>query len=163
MRLLQSVVLCVIGILVLAGCSSAGRASSPASPGLPQRIVVDDAQEGHALYEFQYAGRWERVQYREDGRTNGTSMRSHWAGAVAIMPFRGRRIWIYGVRGRNGGNALVSVDAGGTFSRVSFRAPRKITHSLIYESKEVSPGMHFLTIGVSGRRYVNIDGVEVEL
>jgi hypothetical protein len=163
MRLLRNVVSCGIGILVLAGCSSEGRATSAAPLGVAQRIVIDDAQEGHAMYQFQYAGRWERVQYREDGRSNGTSMRSRWAGAVAILPFRGSRIWIYGVRGRNGGTALVSVDAASTFSRVSFTAPHKITHSLVFTSKEVTPGMHFLTIGVEGRRYVNIDGVEVEL
>jgi hypothetical protein len=167
--------------LVLAGCggepSNANASDAPAPsqtkhavaryvPASFQivdgRIVVDDARQGSSLDQFQYVGRWEHVRDRYDGRSSGTSSRSRWESAAAILPFTGRRIYIYGVSGPNGGTALVSIDRGDRSERIDFASPAKVSHALVYASPPLSPGLHTLIVDVWGSKYVNIDGVEIE-
>jgi hypothetical protein len=125
-------------------------------------IVVDDAIEGLGTNQFEYIGRWEHVRNTNDGRTGGTSTRSRWPSAVALLPFEGRRVSLYGVGGPNGGLAMVSIDSSASSKLVNFVRPSKRAHELVYQSALLPAGRHVLAIGVYGRKYVNIDGVEIE-
>lgn len=149
----------VLGLAMATACSSGGARGDRA-------VLVDDAQRGESFNHFAYSGRWEHLTDRRDGRLDGTSSRSRFAGDSAVLTFIGSIVRIYGVRGPNGGEAHVAID-GRYYGTASFEAPKKQVHVLVFASPTLSPEPHTLGIVVKGdpagshRAYVNIDGAEV--
>jgi hypothetical protein len=149
----------VLTLAAAAACSSGGARGDRA-------MLVDDAQRGQSLNHFAYTGHWEHLTGRRDGRLDGTSSRSHYAGDSAILTFIGSSVRIYGVRGPNGGEAHVAID-GRYYGTASFLAPQKQVHAVVFVSPQLSPEPHAVGIVVKGdpagshRAYVNIDGAEV--
>jgi hypothetical protein len=129
---------------------------------------IDDAAIGPRAEQFTYDGKWERVRGRKDGRSFGTSARSHHASDSATLRFKGTQVRLYGVLGKKGGFGTLLLDGALVPDTVSFYAPRVRTNALIYTSPTLSDGMHTLVIQVGGVMeknsrgdYVNIDGAEV--
>lgn len=156
----------------LGGCTGEARTQAM-SRGLAEaapldiRTMVDDHSVGRALNEFQYAGHWEGVLGRTDGRSLGTSTRSFHARDLASIRFRGARIRLYGILGPKGGDALITVD-GRDPRLVTFHAARVSPDSLVYTSPTLEPAVHTLTIFVTGidaarRRpgFVNVDSAVI--
>ncbi len=148
----------VLALTSAAACSANGAAQ--------RAISIDDAQIGQSVNHFEYAGAWEHLSARSDGRFAGTSSRSHHAGDSVIFPFDGSAVRLYGVRGPNGGEATVAID-GRYLGTASFLAPQKVAHALVFESPPLASGTHTLGIVVKGdvtgshRAYVNLDAAEV--
>lgn len=87
----------------LAGCSPGDRGETlPAS----QIVIVDDAFISAGLNRFERTGKWEHARGRSDGRHAGTCSRSMHIGDAVLLRFVGSRVHIYGIKGRNGGDAL---------------------------------------------------------
>jgi hypothetical protein len=129
---------------------------------------IDDAGAGPQVGQFSYDGKWEHVRGRKDGRSFGTSARSHHASDSATLPFRGTQVRLYGVLGKKGGFGTLLLDGALVPDTVSFYAPTVRTNALIYTSPQLSAGVHTLVIQVGGVMeknsrgdYVNIDGAEV--
>ena len=148
------------------GCQHASE--QPARPASAPHFIATSLLPGksHAV-RLTYGGRWEAVHIA-DGRYDGASMRSHVRGAIAIAQFDGDRVRLYGVRGPNGGRAVVTIDTAYADTQiVSFYAPFKIAHALVYDSPALRPGHHMLAVGVysgAGQRlrgYVNIDSIAI--
>jgi hypothetical protein len=141
-------------------------ACAPAHTQPARAISIDDARVGQALNHIDYTGTWEHVGGRADGRFRGTSTRSRNAGDAIVVPFDGVLLHLFGVRGPNGGSAVVAID-GQYVGTADFYAPQKHTHVLVFASPLLTPGTHTLGIVVHGdpsgskRVYVNIDEVEV--
>jgi hypothetical protein len=128
----------------------------------------DDAQTGPRVGQFSYDGKWEHVRGRRDGRSFGTSARSHHASDSATFRFKGTQVRLYGVLGKKGGLGTLILDNVLVPDSVSFYAPAVRTNALIYTSPSLSDGVHTLVIQVGGVTdknsrgdYVNIDGAEV--
>jgi hypothetical protein len=128
--------------------------------------LLDDSRAGQSLGQFSYAGHWQHLSNRHDGRYGGTSTRTHHSGDSVAVPFDGAMVRVYGVRGRNGGDAAVGID-GQYYGTATFYAARKQAHALVFASPLLAEGTHTLGLVVkyappgSHRGYVNIDDVEV--
>jgi hypothetical protein len=136
--------------------------------GTAGRQYVDDANVGPNAGQFSYDGKWEHVRGRKDGRSFGTSARSHHASDSATFRFKGTQVRLYGVLGKKGGFATLLLDGALVPDTVSFYAPRVRANVLIYTSPLLPLGVHALVIQVGGVQekrsagdYVNIDGAEV--
>jgi hypothetical protein len=149
----------VLGLATLAACSSGGATAN-------HIVVADDSQRGQSMNHFAYTGHWEHLSGRNDGRFEGTSSRSRYAGDSAIFTFIGSVVRIYGVRGPNGGDAGIGID-GRYYGTASFYAPKKEPHALVFVSPPLTPAPHVVGLVVKGdagnshHAYVNIDGAEV--
>jgi hypothetical protein len=153
----------VTALSLLAACASSG-ASNGVRPNAVE--LFDDSRTGQSLGHFLYAGRWEHISNRHDGRYDGTSSRSRHSGDTITLPFDGSLVRIYGVRGPNGGDAAIGID-GQYYGTATFYSPHKESHALVFASPQLSEGTHSLGLVVkfslpsSHRGYVNIDEVEV--
>lgn len=129
-------------------------------------VSVDDSQIGQSLQRIAYAGTWDHVVARQDGRFHGTSSRSHNAGDSLIFPFDGSVVRVYGVLGPNGGEADIGID-GRYYGTANFFSTNKRVHTLVFESPPLASGTHMLGLVVKGatdyphHAYVNIDEVQV--
>lgn len=79
--------------------------------------------------------------------------------------FRGTRLRIFGVIGRNGGAASVVFPPRGD-ERISFVGAAKTTHRLVYDSGPLQNGVHIISVVVMKptqltQGYVNIDELEI--
>lgn len=127
-------------------------------------VVIDDAQTGVGTTGLFYRGNWEHVRGRPDGRNGGTSSRSRNPGDAVSLVFRGSALAVYGVTGPNGGVATVKLDE--TRSQADFYSPEVGQHELVYDARDLSPGLHVLTLTVQhptirGRAYVDLDDIEI--
>ena len=127
----------------------------------PTKIEFDSAV-------FEHTSHWERVENRRDGRYHGSSLRSFYGGALARVAFTGAGIRLYGIVGQGGGVGVVSID-GHAATNANFYAPQKATHRRVFESASLVPGRHVMVVEVAlsaasrdHRRFVNIDGIEVD-
>jgi hypothetical protein len=114
---------------------------------------------------FSYAGRWEFVHHPRDGRTMNRSARSYHAGDTLTLLYDGEGFRLYGISGPNGGVGTV-VLPGQPPAQISFYAPGRHAHVLMYASPPLKPGVHSAAIVVTRPRlkrrgYVNIDEVQV--
>lgn len=114
-----------------------------------------------------YSGKWEIVSGRNDGRYLGRSARSYRPNDCLTLIFLGRRLRIYGVTGRNGGQAVV-VLLPLKPERITFRSPTKHAHRLMYDSGLLSDGIHGVSVVVDAtdahtRGYVNLDEFDVNV
>lgn len=150
--------LVVIALGLLAACA--------AHPLQRDTQLVDDARVGQSLDHFSYAGEWEHLAARADGRYAATSTRTHHSGDSVTLPFDGSIVRVYGVRGPNGGTAAVGID-GQYYGNATFYSPQKQAHALVFSSPPLPEGTHTLGLVVklpapgTRRAYVNIDDVEV--
>ncbi|MBD5657752.1 MAG: hypothetical protein IAI50_21630, partial [Candidatus Eremiobacteraeota bacterium] len=85
---------------------------------MAQRTVVADSSA------FAYAGRWEHIAGKRDGRSGGKSSRTFAHGARATLTFNGRFVRLYGILGPGGGFGAVRID-GAPGKIVDFFAPSK--------------------------------------
>ncbi|MEO7038535.1 MAG: hypothetical protein ABI186_00720 [Candidatus Elarobacter sp.] len=151
---------------LLAIAASCGPRHAPGAPATV--VVVDDAQRGPGLEQFNFIGHWERIRGRRDGRAAGTSTRSPHPGDSFAIAFRGYRFRLYGVSGPNGGRGILDLDNNGTATTLDFRSPRKRTHVLLYTSPVLAEGLHGIAVIVDAprlhapRAYVNIDSIEID-
>jgi hypothetical protein len=116
---------------------------------------------------MRFAGHWEVVRGRSDGRFGGASARSFHAGDVLEVRFPGTGFRVYGVTGPTGGHAMVVV-ANRPDHTIDFYAPAKHTHVLLDTVSGLMPGEHEAAVIVVPARdpssrgnYVNIDAVDV--
>jgi len=148
----------VMALGLLAACAAHAVQSNVA--------FVDDARIGQSLDHFTYAGQWEHLSARGDGRYAATSSRTHHPGDSMTLPFEGSIVRVYGVRGPNGGTAAVGID-GQYYGEASFYSPQKRAHALVFSSPPLAEGTHTLGLVVklpapgTHRAFVNIDDVEV--
>jgi hypothetical protein len=137
-------------------------ASDP-SPS-PERLSAKD-HRSTKVDGAVYAGHWEFVSKRTDGRYQGWSARSFHAGDSITIVFFGRRLRIFGVTGKNGGNALVVV-ADEPLKTAYFTSSVKKTHQLVYDSGALPDRVHSASVVVTNpptrRGYVNVDEIEVD-
>ncbi len=117
------------------------------------------------MQSISYAGRWQFVTGRHDGRYANSSARSFHSGDSMTIVFKGSRVKIYGVTGPNGGNAIVVVPPKRT-SAIDFRSTSKRTHRLLYDSGLLPGGVHSAGLVVvraahRGEGYVNLDEIVV--
>lgn len=148
----------VAALALAAGVSSsAGAAGAQASKTV---VVGCDA--------FAHSANWERVRGRYDGRFGGASLRSFHAGARATLAFDGTGIRLFGVLGKGGGLAVITLDERVAYV-VSFFSLQKKTHQDVFSSKPLPSGHHRLTIEVAKMPhdrdalpgYVNIEGAAI--
>lgn len=117
---------------------------------------------------FAHGPNWERVSGLHDGRLGGASLRSFRPGARATLDFEGTGVRLFGILGKGGGLAVITLD-GTTAYVVTFFALEKVTHRQVFVSKRLAPGKHHLSIEVAKMPhdknalpgYVNIDGADV--
>jgi hypothetical protein len=79
--------------------------------------------------------------------------------------FSGRRFYIYGIRGRNGGKGEMLI-SGRSPETVDFRAATKQVHRLVFDSGDLPGTVQAATLSVlqpDGRPhgYVNVEEVEI--
>ena len=158
-----------LALVVLSACSrnESAQPTNP-SPGVTATTAAV-AMSAHVRAEnvltVKYAGRWEFVNHRRDGRFRGDSVRSFHEGDAITIVFAGNRLRIYGIRGRNGGVGSIVVP-GKPPVNVDFYAPQKQTHVLLYDSGRLRGGIQTAGIVVATPRsprtrgYVNIDEME---
>jgi hypothetical protein len=169
----SSLVFATFAVVCASGCGRPGMPSQAASAAVQEtavqdmRTMIDDRTTGPGLDRFRYSGRWEKVDGRDDGRSQGTSTRSFHAGDVASLAFSGTQIRLYGVLGLKGGDALVSID-GAPPEKIHFGAASIKANALVYTSPVLDPSVHTLTIVVGdrpespgARGFVNVDSAVV--
>jgi hypothetical protein len=144
----------------MAGCSSPQ--SAPAAQSV---VALSPVAHKRGINSVSYSGRWEFENGRTDGRYLGASARSFHAGACMTILFRGTRLRIFGVIGRNGGAASVVFPPRGD-ERISFVGAAKTTHRLVYDSGPLQNGVHIISVVVMKptqltQGYVNIDELEI--
>jgi len=134
-----------------------------ALPALAYRSIDDDPSLVAGGVQLFYSGSWQHVRGKFDGRDGGTSSRSFRVGSEVSFQFHGQRFDIFGIRGSNGGYADVIVD-GSPAGTMSFVAKHKMVGALVYASRALDEGPHWVQIFViappngSGKRgFVNID------
>jgi hypothetical protein len=132
-----------------------------ASPAIAYRTIDDDPSLTAGGVQLFYSGSWQHVRGKFDGRDGGTSSRSFRAGSEVSFQFHGERFEIFGIRGSNGGYADVIVD-GSPAGTISFVAKHKTVGALVYASRPLEEGPHWVQIFVvappDGKRgFVNID------
>jgi hypothetical protein len=132
-----------------------------AVPAIAYRSIDDDPSLAAGGVRLFYSGSWQHVRGKFDGRDGGTSSRSFRAGSEVSFQFHGERFDIFGIRGSNGGYADVIVD-GSPAGTMSFVAKRKTVGALVYASRPLEEGPHWVQIFViappDGKRgFVNID------
>ena len=140
------------------------RAVTAATAPPPGRTIVVGCDA------FVHGPNWELVRGRKDGRLGGSSLRSLHPGARATLDFEGTGVRLFGVLGKGGGLAVITLD-GTTAYVVTFFALEKATHRQVFASKRLARGKHHLTIEVAKMPhdrnalpgYVNIDGADVRL
>ena len=131
---------------------------------LTQAVASPRVREEN-IRNVRYAGKWEFVTHRTDGRFKGASVRSFHPGDAITIVFSGHRLRIYGIRGKNGGLASV-VLPGKTPVQVSFYAPEKETHVLLYDSGTLDGSVQAAGLVVTTPHpprvhgYVNVDEME---
>jgi hypothetical protein len=152
-------------VLALGAC---GLPSPVKTAGDPSHGYVRiSAQDHHAekLDGAVYAGRWEFISKRTDGRYRGWSARSFHEGDSITVIFFGRRLRIFGVTGKNGGNALI-VLPGKPMKDAYFTSSKKKTHQLVYDSGTLPDRFHSASVVVFNppkrRGYVNVDEIEID-
>jgi len=131
------------------------------APPRPRALAVERSLLADSIA---YAGRWEAVRGRTDGRMGGMSERSHVPGATATFSFSGRGITIYGVRGLHGGYGRIAIDGVVRSPLLSFRADAKRTHVPIFVTNDLSDTAHRVVITVLAQGppgYVNVESAEV--
>ncbi|HZY97554.1 MAG TPA: hypothetical protein VFE35_10690 [Candidatus Cybelea sp.] len=129
-------------------------------------IIIDDREVGTTLNHFSYSGRWERVTGRRDGRYEGRSIRCFRPGDIASIMFYGRRFYLHGVDGPQGGSATLALD--GQLHMITFFARAK-RMAVAYDSGLLREGLHSVVIvvgtkprGIAPTGYVNIDYARIE-
>ncbi len=147
-------------VAILGGFVGRATAGSSAETPVAYRYVDDAARTGG----FSFAGGWERVVGKHDGRSGGTSTRSFRIGASATLPFTGSAVRVYGVSGPNGGSAAVTLD-GRSYGTANFYSPKEKTGVIVFASPALTDVTHTLSLlvepppaGSAARGYVNIDG-----
>jgi hypothetical protein len=134
-------------------------------PAIAYRSIDDDPSSSAGEGRLSYAGTWQHVRGKFDGRSDGTSSRSFRIGSELSFRFRGERFEIFGIRGANGGYAGAIVD-GSPAGTISFVAKQKTVGALVYASRPLAEGTHVVQIvvvappdGSAKRGFVNIDRV----
>ena len=156
--------------IVCSSCATAHRTSPEATeakvsfPRLPTEMSASHRRNG--INSVLFRGHWEYVKNRADGRYEGGSARSFHAGDSMTILIAGNRFKIYGVLGKNGGpGALIMPDRPET--TISFYAPQKETHRLVFDSGTLAGNIQSASLVVmppgNGRKngYVNIDEIYV--
>ena len=150
----------------LNACSPKGAPSAMTRAAPPKVVIVDNRKVGTTLNHFSYSGHWERVTGRRDGRYEGTSIRTFRPGDTAAIMFYGRRFYLHGVDGPQGGSATLALD--GQIHSISFFARAKRI-AAAYDSGLLPEGLHSVVIvvgtkpkGVAPTGYVNIDYARIE-
>jgi hypothetical protein len=145
------------------GSIAVAQPRAAAVPAIAYRSIDDDPSLPAGGVQLFYSGSWQHVRGKFDGRDGGTSSRSFRVGSEVSFQFRGERFDIFGIRGSNGGYADVIVD-GSPAGTMSFVAKQKTVGSLVYASRTLDDGPHWVQIFViappngSGKRgFVNID------
>jgi hypothetical protein len=144
-------------LIALAGCSGNGARS--AQPLLHPHMLSTTQSYSGELDHISYAGHWEMVRNRHDGRFHGASARSFHTSDALTLLFDGDQFRVYGIAGPNGGQGTV-VMSGQRAATISFHSPVKRVHALLFESPRFGPGIHSASIVVVAG-YVNIDAVEI--
>lgn len=152
--------LCIAGICaLLAGCAHAHEHV--------QILGISTLERRGAIDRLAYSGRWDFVSHRNDGRYEGASARAFQPGASMSIVFRGTRLRIYGIAGRNGGRALALV-AGGPSRTLDFYARHERVHVMLFDSGPLRDAIHSASLVVvrpsrtRARGYVNVDELEVD-
>jgi hypothetical protein len=143
------------------GSIAAAQPRVAAVPAIAYRSIDDDPSLGAGGVQLFYSGSWQHVRGKFDGRDGGTSSRSFRVGSEVSFQFHGERFDIFGIRGSNGGYADVVVD-GSPAGTISFVAKHKTVGTLVYASRTLDEGAHWVQIFViappDGKRgFVNID------
>ena len=157
---------------VCSSCSGPSDSQDAASPtassvaNKAQKVAVLSAlHRGRWPSSILFTGHWELVRNRADGRFDGSSSRSFHVGDTMTLIFTGRRFYIYGIRGRNGGKGEMLI-SGRTPQTVDFRAATKQVHRLVFDSGDLPGTVQAATLSVlqpDGRPhgYVNVEEVEI--
>lgn len=106
--------------------------------------AIDDSSAGSGKGQFEYQGAWNVNSSTADSWTNE-------ANAAATFRFTGTRVKYYASRKPHHGIAAFSVD-GGTEEIVDFYGGQEELDVLMYDSGELEPGDHQLTIRVTGEK-----------
>ncbi len=143
------------------GAVAVAQPRAAAVPAIAYRSIDDDPLLVGGGVQLFYAGSWQHVRGKFDGRDGGTSSRSFRVGSEVSFQFHGERFDIFGIRGSNGGYADVIVD-GSPAGTISFVAKHKTVGALVYASRPLEEGPHWVQIFVvappDGKRgFVNID------
>ena len=101
-----------------------------------------------------------------DGRYEGVSIRSYTPGDMASIMFYGRRFYLHGVDGPQGGSATLALD--GQIHNITFLAHAK-TMAAAYDSGPLREVLHSVVVVVGTKPkeiaptgYVNIDYARIE-
>jgi hypothetical protein len=147
------------GALLL--CCSIG--CQGAQTGTPADVAPPPGN--HVFSRLSFAGRWEFVRNRHDGRYKNSSARSFHPGDTLTLIYDGAGFRVYGVSGPNGGIGTVVVP-GQPPAQVSFYSRQRRAHVLLYTSPPLAPGVHSAGVVVTRltgkkRGYVNVDQIQV--
>ncbi len=138
-------------------------AAATAAQPTAAATAVEGAPLALSAASFRYIGKWHIVRNMNDGRYAGMSGRSYVPGDRAVITFAGHAIRLYGVDGPGGGTGSVKLDGALADPDVSFLAPVKKTHVLVFASATLPEGKHQLTITVNRpsphdhHAYVNVE------
>ena len=128
--------------------TAAPRVSARPAPERWLTVRADDlsAPENEA---FTYDGAWKHLTLSHDPKSE-KAMRSNHAGDSAKLHFVGTRARVFGVCGRSGGYAVVTLDGSVQGQRLDFYAPAHHNAVLLYETPTLAYGPHDLVMQVSG-------------
>jgi photosystem II stability/assembly factor-like uncharacterized protein len=109
-----------------------------------------------------YTGEWETLKGAD--YSDSTQVRSKGKGHRASLRFKGTGIRLIGERSPEGGSARIYID-GDPIDAVSFRSNTRRPKELIFETRQLGPGGHEITVEVSGSEnhagWIAIDAFEV--
>jgi hypothetical protein len=143
----------------------AGQLGAPRSGGAASGVPLppgglDDAD----TVALTYAGSW--THYAGSATADaydGTESWSNTTGDSVQFTFTGTGINIYGPRQPNLGRAGVEVDGLISLFDQYSPSPPRAARQLVWSSPTLPYGTHFVTITVSGRKYVDSSGTTVQL
>lgn len=126
---------------------------------------VNDSEIGITLNTFSYEGNW--LTTSQNGCYAGDNYYSNTADDVCKIEFAGTNIKWYGSTAPNHGIMAISVD-GGEEMLVDCYSSSRYDNIELYDSGELEPGIHTLSVRVTGTKnaassdcYVNVDRVSI--
>lgn len=130
--------------------------SGQTAPELPEVYNINDSKMGSGLYQFAYQG----SGWSYGSETTAYGQDNHWsdqAGDTCSIRFSGKNIKYYGAKAPGHGIAAFSID-GGEETMVDCYSNTRDGSVLLFDSGELSPGEHVLTMRVTGEKNAQATG-----
>ena len=160
----RTLILCMLLTTFVQNGLLLSRAS--AATGDTTTININDTDIGTGVNQFQYVGVWGT----STGVTGNYNSDEHWSNSTKwtkpedvyfTVKFEGEQIKLYGIKAPNHGIYAVSMD-GGTEVEVDAYAATRAYKQLIYDSGNLSSGVHTVKVRATGKKTGTAPDMEID-